>query len=232
MTPLTKTGCAFVLLWALAAAYTPSAVITRRHWMISTSASLASSASLATALPVSAATDSLKLTAFNDPTRGFSVSVPSEWTFTKQVLRDRRELLLWQDPADGSTALSIAYTPIRDDFTSLASFGTVDQVAAQTIMPKGALAGGPDDAFAKMLSATSAKQAYMFDYRQTVPSVMTEAGTPTHFRAIFALQQGATGGAGSILVTITAQTPEARYPALQPLFDAMVNSFGKSQAVA
>jgi hypothetical protein len=139
------------------------------------------------------------------------------------MLRDRRELLLWQDPADARTALTIAYTPVRDDFTSLASFGSVDQVAAQTILPKGALAGVEDDPFAKMLSATSAKGAYFFDYRQTVP------GTPTHFRAIFALQQGATGGAGSMLVTITAQTPESRYSELQKTLDAIVDSFGKSK---
>ncbi len=153
--------------------------------------------------------------------RGFSVSVPSDWTFSDQVLRDRR-LLLWRDPDDDMTALSIAYTSIRDDFTSLASFGSVDQVAAQTILPKGVLAGAENDA--KMLSATSANQAYLFDYQQTVPT-----GTPTHFRTLFALQQGATGGAGSLLVAITAQTPEERYGLLQKSFDAILDSFQKSK---
>lgn len=216
------------LLLACAAAYTPASrdtcSITRRNWFV-TSASVASSAVLLPVTPAKAA--DLELTAFDDPTRGFSLSVPSEWTFAKQVLRDRRELLLWRDPADGSTALSIAYTPVRDDFTSLASFGSVDQVAAQTIMPKGALAGGEDDAFAKVLSAVSARQAYVFDYQQTVP--LAASGMPTHFRTIFALQQGATGGAGSILVTITLQTPEARYALLQKPFDAIIDSFGKSK---
>lgn len=227
---------------ALAAAYTPepslpSLTTTRREWFVTTSAALlATSSGRMGVLPANAAAttttkkNAIQLTPFDDPTRGFSINVPSEWTFSKQILRDRRELFLWQDPGDGSTALSIAYTPIRDDFTSLASFGTVDQVAAQTIMPKGALAGNEDDAFAKMLSATSAKQAYLFDYRQTVPlTADNNSGVPTHFRVIFALQQGATGGAGSILVTITAQTPEARYPMLQPSFDAIVDSFGKSK---
>lgn len=221
-----------LLLVAFTAAYTTPQctnafpTITRRNWWMT---SIASSAALLSTTPPANAADSVKLTVFDDPTRGFSLSVPSEWTFIKQVLRDRRELLLWRDPADGSTALSIAYTPVRDDFTSLASFGPVEQVAAQTIMPKGVLAGNEQDLFAKMLSAKSAKQAYIFDYQQTVP--MVSMGTPTHFRAIFALQQGATGGAGSILVTITAQTPEARYASLQPSFDAIIDSFGKSKTV-
>jgi hypothetical protein len=209
-------------IFNLSLAYTPHRAITRRDWFVR---SLASSSALLLPVTPVFADDSLQL--FDDPIRGFSLMVPLEWTFSKQVLRDRRELLLWQDPGDGRTALTIAYTPIRDDFTSLASFGSVDQVAAQTILPKGALAGVEDDPFAKMLSATSARQAYFFDYRQTVP--LTDEGTPTHFRAIFALQQGATGGAGSMLVTITAQTPESRYPVLQKTLDAVVDSFGKSK---
>ncbi|GAX14898.1 hypothetical protein FisN_29Lh117 [Fistulifera solaris] len=206
-------------------AYSPHRAITRRVWFVGSLAS--SSALLLPVTPISAVLTADSLQLFDDPVRGFSLMVPSEWIFSNKVLRDRRELLLWQDPTDGRTALTIAYTPIRDDFTSLASFGSVDQVAAQTILPKGALAGFEDDPFAKMLSATSAKQAYFFDYRQTVP--LTDEGTPTHFRAIFALQQGATGGAGSMLVTITAQTPESRYPVLQKTLDAIVDSFGKSK---
>jgi hypothetical protein len=53
----------------------------------------------------------------------------------------------------------------------------------------------------------------------------------THFRTIFTLQQGATGGAGAVLVTVTAQTPEKRYGELQSMFDQVMDSYGKSKKV-
>jgi hypothetical protein len=103
----------------------------------------------------------------------------------------------------------------------LGSFGSVEVVGDQTILPKGQLAGVDIDA--KMLSAVSERQAYFFDYQQSVPNVQPM----THFRTIFTLQQGATGGAGAVLVTITAQTPEERYASLKPLIDNVISSFEK-----
>ena len=41
--------------------------------------------------------------------------------------------------------------------------------------------------------------------------------------------QGATGGAGAVLVTITAQTLESRYDAeTKAMFDEIMNSYGKA----
>jgi hypothetical protein len=77
-----------------------------------------------------------------------------------------------------------------------------------------------------MLSATSAKQAYIFDYVQKVGNIQPE----THYRTVFTLQQGATGGAGAVLVTITAQTPEARYSSVKTTLDEIINSYGKNVA--
>jgi PsbP len=175
---------------------------------------------------------SSKLTDFNDPQHGFSIKVPADWIATNQELPDRRKINLWTDPNDPATLLFIAYTPVRDDFTSLGSFGSVDQVAAQTILPKGELMGDGRDKDvldAKMLSATADKQAYFFDYRHAAKNKMPL----THFRTIFTLQQGATGGAGAVLVTITAQTPELRYVGeenLQSMFDQVIDSYGKSKS--
>ena len=201
----------------------PTRAIDRRTWL-ATSAAAAPSL-----LPfyANAAAD-LKLETFNDATHGFSLKVPADWQQSEQTLPDRRKLSMWRDPTDESTLLFIAYTPVRDDFTSLGSFGSVNEVAAQTIMPKGQIMGVEQDDAAQMLSATSEKSAYLFDYLQSLP---TPAGgtTPTHFRTIFALQSGATGGAGSVLVTITAQSPESRYSSqLKPAFDSMIKSYGKS----
>lgn len=161
---------------------------------------------------------------YTDSVHGFTVQVPSKWEKSTRMLPDRRSLEFWSDPSDAQrTFMFIAYTPVRDDFTSLGSFGSVDQVAAQSILPKGKFSG--EDTESVMLSATSAKQAYFFDYTQSVPDVLPK----THFRTIFTLVQGATGGAGAVLVTLTLQTPEERYTEeLKPLFDSVIDSYGKA----
>jgi hypothetical protein len=161
---------------------------------------------------------------YNDEIHGFSIQVPASWTFSSQTLADRRRISIWKDPDDqsGQTVVFVAYTPVRDDFTSISSFGSVDQVAAQTILPKGQLAGV--DVSSDLLSASVKNQAYYFDYTQTVPDVQPL----THVRAIFSLQQGATGGAGAVLVTVTAQAPEELYQRKKDVFDRIVSSYGKA----
>ena len=205
----------------LLALLVPSSVVAfsvnRREWIQATTAVVPFALSN-TAPAIAAPTTT---TSWDDRVAGFTLQVPSSWTPSEQTLSDRRTLKLWMDPTDSQTFLFIAYTPVRDDFTSLGSFGSVDQVAAQTILPKGSLAG-QDGVSARMLQAKSERQAYFFDYQQQVPGVPL-----THLRTIFALQQGATGGAGAVLVTITAQTPEARYGELQPLLDQIMESYAK-----
>lgn len=92
-------------------------------------------------------------------------------------------------------------------------------MAQATILPKAELAA-KQGIESEMLSTESKKQAYFFDYVQSVPSQPT-----THFRTIFSLATGATGGAGNLLVTITAQTPEADYVSMKPLFDKVLDSY-------
>jgi hypothetical protein len=130
----------------------------------------------------------------------------------------------------------IAYTPVRDDFTSLSSFGSVDAVAQATILPKGEL-GGNADKNSKMISATSKKNAYYFDYVST-PVIPVEAGKgeggmlkelkTKHFRTIFTLLNNQGTVAGSTLVTITMQTNEDVYGDWRGVFDEIVESFDRS----
>ena len=52
------------------------------------------------------------------------INVPSEWVKTEQTLPDRRKIILYFKPeSNQKTLMFIAYTPTRDDFTSLGSFG-------------------------------------------------------------------------------------------------------------
>lgn len=234
---LTAASICFVSLHRikLAFAYSPFLVqhqalhscLDRRAMLITGATTIpligASSQSLAASSPVKE-----KLEPFTDARHGFTVSVPTGWSFTEQQLPDRRTLLLWRDPVDEATLVFIAYTPVRDDVTSLGSFGSVDQVATQTILPKQGLMGMPEDPALKMFSASARKQAYIFDYRYSVPGPDRTSAIPTHFQTIFALHQ-VPNAAGSVLVTITAQTPENRYTnGLDMVFDSMINSYAKS----
>eukprot|EP00568_Trieres_chinensis_P001823 CAMPEP_0183305276 /NCGR_PEP_ID=MMETSP0160_2-20130417/10070_1 /TAXON_ID=2839 ORGANISM="Odontella Sinensis, Strain Grunow 1884" /NCGR_SAMPLE_ID=MMETSP0160_2 /ASSEMBLY_ACC=CAM_ASM_000250 /LENGTH=271 /DNA_ID=CAMNT_0025468453 /DNA_START=122 /DNA_END=937 /DNA_ORIENTATION=- len=164
-----------------------------------------------------------KFDTFADEDCGFQISVPSSWEKSVQKLSDRRKIVFYVDPesgADDKTLFFAAYTPVRDDFTGLGSFGSVDQVAQMFILPKGELAG--EETESKMISAESKKNAYIFDYISKVPQQPKR-----HFRTIFSLANGATGGAGGVLVTVTAQTPESRYDEMKPVFDEIIDSYGK-----
>ena len=195
--------------------------------------SLIASSFLAYLSPATAV--SIKLEPYTDSEYGFRLSVPSEWKKTTQTLSGRRKATFFtQESEQIDTLMYIAYTPIRDDFTSLASFGSVDAVAQATILPKGELGGTSDES--KMLSAESKKNAYYFDYTST-PVVAVEAGSgsgamtrqlsPVHFRTIFTLLP-LKSGAGSTLVTITLQTNEEKYAVLKGVFDEIVDSFERA----
>lgn len=169
--------------------------------------------------------EELSYTTYEDEKIGFQIKTPTNWERSENSLPDRRRIVLFMDKSDSSQEkdlMFIAYTPVRDDFTSLSSMGTVDQVGQMTILPKGELAGVESDN--KMLSAVSQKNSYYFDYVSKIP------GQPKrHFRTIFSLAQGATGGAGAVLVTITAQTTEDRYLSLQKGFDEIIDSYEKTK---
>jgi hypothetical protein len=159
---------------------------------------------------------------YQDNAVGFEIKVPAEWQKSEQSLPDRRKIVLFiNDKLDNTQEkdlMFVAYTSVRDDFTSLSSFGSVDQVAQMTILPKGQIAGR--DSEGNMILAESKKNSYYFDYTSK------SSGQPErHFRTIFTLIQGATGGAGSVLVTITLQTTEDRYHLLKPMFDEIIDSY-------
>lgn len=170
--------------------------------------------------------ESDKLNLYTDKTCGFQMKIPSSWEKSEQTLPDRRKIVLYIDGSssgdgnDDKNVIFIAYTPVRDDFTSLSSFGSVDEVGQATILPKGPLA--VQETKNKMIVAESKKNSYYFDYTSQ------STGQPMrHFRTIFTLVSGATGGAGSVLVTITAQTLESRYDSLKSTFNEVIDSYEK-----
>ena len=133
---------------------------------------------------------------------GFRINIPPSWERSEQTLSGRRRAVFFTDPMSKNTETGnvetlgyVAYTSVRDDFTNLSSFGSVDEVGQATILPK-ELVGG-DGSTLVMISAISAKGAYYFDYIAS-PTVPTTAGVdssggttrqlkPQHFRTIFTL---------------------------------------------
>jgi len=184
---------------------------------------------------------------FEDINYGFRINVPPSWERSEQTLSGRRRAVFFTDPMSKNTETGtmetlgyVAYTPVRDDFTNLSSFGSVDEVGRATILPK-ELAGG-DGSTSVMISAISAMGAYYFDYIAS-PTVPTTAGVdssgsmtrqlkPQHFRTIFTLLPpvGITS-AGMTLVTLTLQTSEERYNDgernMKGVFDEIINSYEK-----
>lgn len=113
-----------------------SAGTSRRSWL--TAAVATTSAFLAQgAFPANvAATNTLEV--FQDADYGFQITIPSQWEKQVQTLPDRRKIVLFIDPTGDKdkTLFFVAYTPIRDDFTQLSSFGSVDQVGVPYLKNK------------------------------------------------------------------------------------------------
>ncbi|GMI32686.1 hypothetical protein TrCOL_g5723 [Triparma columacea] len=156
---------------------------------------------------------------YKDPNYNFVLSYPSDYIYTSQTLADRRVLQLFVSPTSPSTSLFISYTPVRDDYTSLSSFGSVDQVGQMTILPKSELAGSGVES--EMISSVSKSDAYFFDYKVKVKD------EDKHLRSIFTLCDGINGAAGKVLVTITGQCKEEDYGGVRMVFDKVEESFKK-----
>lgn len=163
---------------------------------------------------------------YEDLDCGFEVSIPESWIKNEQNLSDldRRKLILFVDPksstssTNSKTLLFIAYSSVPFDYTSLGSFGSVDQVAQATVLPKGQGSGayGDEGVDSKLISAKAANNAYYFDY-----TITPEKLDKIHFRSIFYLSSGS-----NKLVTITVQTPETEYLKRKDAFDKVISSFG------
>ena len=102
----------------------------RRNFLAAAAAAPCSLGVLSSSPKVASAAE--ELVYYKDEECKFSIKVPVSWERSIQTLPDRRKLVLYIKPnSDQKTLVFFAYTPVRADFTSLGSFGSVDEVSDQ-----------------------------------------------------------------------------------------------------
>lgn len=171
-------------------------------------------------LPTRAAhAESLKT--YTDERYGVSIGLPDGWTAVPNQLGDGRRLVLATDPNDESTNVFIAFTPIRPDYSSLGSFGTIDYVAS-TVIPQCGANGecrfsNGDAIEGKMISQGLVKGNYFYDY-----TIEQKGGPKRRLQSLFSIQAD---GASSILVGVNAQCIDSKHAALASTFKDVINSY-------
>ena len=118
------------------------AVMNRRE--IFSGASLATGAAVFGLVAPATASPSSSLgstTLFDDTSLGVKFLRPSGWVPTVQALPDRRRLTMFISGDNKDNNMFVNATPVRDDYTSLSSLGSVENVGMGTILPKGELQG-------------------------------------------------------------------------------------------
>lgn len=181
-------------------------------------------AAVFTALPVPRASAETTLEPYTDPRYGVSFGIPTGWAVApSKELPDGRRLVIATDPKDESNNVFISFTPIRPDYNTLGSFGTIDFVA-NTVLPQcGDLSyacsfAKGDGIDAQMLSKdTDKKGNYIYDY-----TIEQRGGPKRHLRSLFTVQAD---GAANIIVGLTAQSLDSGYKELEPTFKAVLASY-------
>jgi len=145
------------------------------------------------------------MSTYKDPLYNVSFDYPTSWVLTTQNLSDRRTLLLFVSPEDPDSNVFLAYTPMRDDFTSLGSFGSVEEVGLRSILPKGELQGS--DVVSEMIGIESKKNSYYYDYTIGIPD-----GPERHLRSVFTMTSSANKKTNAkMLLTFTVQSKSTVY---------------------
>ena len=128
---------------------------------------------------------------------------------------------LFIPPSPEGTSFFASTTPVRDDFTSLSSFGSVDQFGQAGVLPKGSLQGTGVES--TMLSSAAKNNAYYYQYTVSQPDQPVR-----RLYSVFALlpsESAAQGGAGMSLVSITGQCFESDVKEQGGVLEAIVESF-------
>ena len=138
-----------------------------------------------------------------------SFQVPPSWqgSDTRQAsgLGGRR-IIVYSDPNNADTNAFLLLTPVRGDYTSLGSFGTLDSVQ-DTIIPSG------PNIVTDVLTAKTSPGRYNYEYTIEVPDQPKR-----HLNTIFALT-------ADTIVTFTTQATASDYDGVVSDLSAIASTF-------
>eukprot|EP00904_Undaria_pinnatifida_P014273 jgi/Undpi1/9977/HiC_scaffold_28.g12431.m1 len=139
---------------------------------------------------------------FTDDVLGFKFQTPDGWERGEAQISGRRKIIVYTSPKNPGANAFVAYTPVRGDFTTLGSFGTLDEVS-KTVLPEA------EGVKSRMVDSYAVKNCYVYDY------VVSQEGRPEkHIKGQ--------------LATITAQCNEEDYPTLGKSIDKVIASVAKT----
>ena len=182
---------------------------------------VAGAASLAAALPLAARADDAKTTSVKTkfgtavdgkPLSSAKFDVPDRWVQLSGDVSGGRQLVLYADPDNSDTNAFVLITPVRGDYTSLGSFGSIEVVQA-TVMPFG------DGIEYTGVTSEASTGKYTYDYEVSVPSQPKR-----HLKTVFMV-------VSDCIVTFNFQALAADYtPDVAKMGAAIVKSFGVGKA--
>lgn len=152
-----------------------------------------------------------------NPTMAATFAVPPDWKMlsdTTAAVSGGRRLIVYSSPTDTDWNCFLLLTPVRGDYTSLGSFGTLDSVQ-DTIIPRG------EDIDSKLIASSASSGRYVYEYVISVP------GQPKrHLKTIFTL-------VADTIVTFNIQAREESYtPDVAATSEKIVSSFAVNKRSA
>ena len=146
------------------------------------------------------------------PLSSAKFDVPDKWVQLSGDVSGGRQLVLYADPDNSDTNAFVLITPVRGDYTSLGSFGSIEVVQA-TVMPY-----GDGIEYTKVTSEASTGK-YTYDYEVSVPSQPKR-----HLKTVLMV-------VSDCIVTFNFQALAADYtPDVAKMGAAIVKSFGVGKA--
>ena len=146
------------------------------------------------------------------PLSSAKFDVPDRWVQLSGDVSGGRQLVLYADPDNSDTNAFVLITPVRGDYTSLGSFGSIEVVQA-TVMPY-----GDGIEYTKVTSEASTGK-YTYDYEVSVPSQPKR-----HLKTVLMV-------VSDCIVTFNFQALAADYtPDVAKMGAAIVKSFGVGKA--
>mmetsp|Transcript_11324 Transcript_11324/g.20395 ORF Transcript_11324/g.20395 Transcript_11324/m.20395 type:complete len:315 (-) Transcript_11324:236-1180(-) len=174
----------------------------------------------ATQLPTPPANaEETQFTAFQD--RDVVLNYPAGWEAKEVEAAGRRKLLTFASGRSPNENINILFTPTRADYNRMGSFGSLE-MAAGFFVPSGT------GMLSTLLSSKSVNwgegEGYLYEYRiqQEVEEGMAltrDLTRDVHFLTLLTLIPGKS------LVTLTLQTDEPNWEAVDPVFRQVLSSF-------